>query len=74
MPRDSSNSYSGIQYTWVLSMATVSMPSSCSQSTSCVSSGVVVPKVRTLGLAPGLAGQQTQCSVLARSMPAACGR
>jgi hypothetical protein len=73
-PRDSSSSYSGIQYTDVLSMATDSTFCSTNQSTSSFSCPVVVRKTRTFGGPSARTGPQTQCCVLPTSMPATIGR
>jgi hypothetical protein len=74
MPRDSSSSYSGIQYTDVLSMATDCTSCSTNQSTSASSCPVVERKTRTLGCPSSRAGPQTQCSSLPMSTPATIGR
>jgi hypothetical protein len=65
-------SYTGIQYTPVDSIATVSTPQVVSQSARAFKSGVNVPNLRT-GSALQLGATAAQISALPMSIPAAFG-
>ena len=71
-PRASRISYTGIQYTPVDSMATVSTPQAVNQSAKACRSGVKVPNLRT-GSAVRSGGTAAQISSLPMSRPAALG-
>ncbi|CAE6873442.1 hypothetical protein R69658_08266 [Paraburkholderia aspalathi] len=71
-PRDSSNSNTGIQYTPVDSIATVSIPQALSQSAMALRSVVKLANSRT-GSSSRSGGTATKWDALPMSMPAALG-